>query len=155
MTQLIKPYPIHRPASASSSSYERPTGSRLKNREDGSVRWVELLDKFKNVQEKAKRHQRVSQQQFEHDSAGSGLRQPSLIGALSLAAATDQQGGRDKVLPDVPRSGFGNNAGLGISGRGPDVGATRDGRSTPTSANKSRSSLSHLGRLGIGGRKKH
>lgn len=136
---------------AAGGGYERPAGSRLKNREDSSVRWTELLDKFKNVQEKAKRHQRASQRQFETDSTGAAFKQPSLIGALSAAAATDHQGGRDKVLPDVPRSGFGN-AGLGITGRTSD-GATRDGRSTPT--NKSRSSLSHLGRLGIGGRKKH
>lgn len=140
---------IHRPVAAG-GGYERPAGSRLKSREDSSVRWTELLDKFKNVQEKAKRHQRASQRQFESDS-GAAFKQPSLIGALSVAAATDHPGGRDKVLPDVPRSGFGN-AGLGISGRTSD-GVARDGRSTPT--NKSKSSLSHLGRLGIGGRRKH
>ncbi|OKL61439.1 hypothetical protein UA08_03822 [Talaromyces atroroseus] len=140
------------PRPPAAGSYERSTaGSRLKTREDSSVRWVELLDKFKNVQEKAKRHQRASQRQFEQDSTGTIQKHPSLIGALSLAAATDQQGGREKVFPDVPKSGFGNT-GLGISGRGPEG---RDGRSTPTSANKSRSSLSHLGRLGIGGKKKH
>jgi vacuole morphology and inheritance protein 14 len=137
----------YRPATG---SYER-SGSRLKTREDSSVRWVDLLDKFKNVQEKAKRHQRASQRQFEQDSTGTVLKQPSLIGALSLAAATDQQGGREKIFPDVPKSGFGNT-GLGISGRGPEG---RDGRSTPTSANKSRTSLSHLSRLGIGGKKRH
>lgn len=139
---------------AGGSSYERPTGSRLKNREDSSVRWADLLDKFKYVQEKAKRHQRASQRQFDQDPTGATLKQPSLIGALSVAAATDQQGSREKMLPDVPKSGF-SSAGLGISGRGSDSGVTRDGRSTPTSAHKSRTSLSHLGRLGIGGRKKH
>jgi vacuole morphology and inheritance protein 14 len=131
--------------------FERPTGNRLKTREDSSIRWVELLDKFKNVQEKAKRHQRTSQGQFDSDTSGAAYKQPSLMGALSAAAATDHQG-RDKVLPDVPRSGFGN-AGSGLSNRSSDT-AARDGRSTPNSTQKSKSSLSHLGRLGIGGRRK-
>jgi vacuole morphology and inheritance protein 14 len=38
---------------ASTSSFERP--NRLKAREDGGIRWVELLEKFKNVQERARR----------------------------------------------------------------------------------------------------
>lgn len=125
----------------------------MKSRED-SIRWVELLDKFKNVQEKSKRSQRNLQRQFERDLTGNGLKQPSLAGALNAASTTDQQGGKDKSLPDVPRGGFGNT-GLGISGRGSDGGASRDGRSTPTSGNKGKSGLGNLGRLGIGGRKKN
>ena len=100
---LVHNSKIYRPVAAG-GGYERPAGSRLKNREEGSVRWTELLDKFKNVQEKAKRHQRASQRQFETDSTGANFKQPSLIGALSVAAATDHQGGRDKVLPDVRKS---------------------------------------------------
>lgn len=45
------------PAS-SVSSFERP--NRLKAREEGGIRWVELLEKFKNVQEKARRSQRLA-----------------------------------------------------------------------------------------------
>ena len=42
-----------------SSNYERP--NRLKGREDGGgIKWVELLEKFKSVQEKARRQQRQS-----------------------------------------------------------------------------------------------
>jgi vacuole morphology and inheritance protein 14 len=41
-----------------SSSYDRP--NRLKGREDGSIRWVELLEKFRSVQERARRSQRLS-----------------------------------------------------------------------------------------------
>lgn len=45
------------PAS-SVSSFERP--NRLKAREEGGIRWVELLEKFKSVQEKARRPQRLA-----------------------------------------------------------------------------------------------
>jgi vacuole morphology and inheritance protein 14 len=46
-------------ASASTSSnFDRP--NRLKGREDGSIRWVELLEKFRSVQERAKRAQRLA-----------------------------------------------------------------------------------------------
>jgi vacuole morphology and inheritance protein 14 len=40
------------------SSFERP--NRLKAREDGGVKWTELLDKFKMMQERARRSQRMS-----------------------------------------------------------------------------------------------
>ena len=42
-------------ASTAPSSYDRP--NRLKGREEG-IRWTELLEKFRNVQEKARRIQR-------------------------------------------------------------------------------------------------
>lgn len=38
------------------ASFDRP--NRLKAREEGNIRWAELLEKFKSVQEKAKRLQR-------------------------------------------------------------------------------------------------
>ncbi|KAI5466519.1 vacuolar protein 14 C-terminal Fig4p binding-domain-containing protein [Mariannaea sp. PMI_226] len=41
---------------ASSSNYDRP--NRLKGREDGNIRWVELLEKFRSVQDRARRAQR-------------------------------------------------------------------------------------------------
>lgn len=40
----------------STSNYDRP--NRLKGREDGNIRWVELLEKFRSVQERARRAQR-------------------------------------------------------------------------------------------------
>lgn len=43
------------PATAAPSSYDRP--NRLKGRDEG-IRWTELLEKFKNVQDKARRAQR-------------------------------------------------------------------------------------------------
>ncbi|KAK0387113.1 hypothetical protein NLU13_5426 [Sarocladium strictum] len=41
---------------STSSNYDRP--NRLKGREDGNIRWVELLEKFRSVQERARRAQR-------------------------------------------------------------------------------------------------
>lgn len=43
------------PATAAPSSYDRP--NRLKGRDEG-IRWAELLEKFRSVQEKARRAQR-------------------------------------------------------------------------------------------------
>lgn len=45
------------PATAVPSSYDRP--NRLKGRDDGGIRWAELLDKFRSVQDKARRSQRL------------------------------------------------------------------------------------------------
>ncbi|CAG7565329.1 unnamed protein product [Fusarium equiseti] len=44
------------PAPTSSSNFDRP--NRLKSREEGNIRWVELLEKFRSVQERARRAQR-------------------------------------------------------------------------------------------------
>jgi len=44
------------PSTTSSSSYDRP--NRLKGRDEGGIRWTELLEKFRSVQEKARRSQR-------------------------------------------------------------------------------------------------
>merc|ERR1712098_279966 len=41
------------PTNASSSSFDR--SSRLKGRDEGGIRWNELLEKFKSVQERARR----------------------------------------------------------------------------------------------------
>lgn len=43
-------------AAPASSNYDRP--NRLKGREDGAIRWVELLEKFRSVQDRARRSQR-------------------------------------------------------------------------------------------------
>lgn len=44
------------PTNASQSSFDR--SSRLKGRDEGGIRWNELLEKFKSVQERARRVQR-------------------------------------------------------------------------------------------------
>lgn len=45
------------PANAGPSNFDR--SSRLKGRDEGGIRWNELLEKFKSVQERAKKAQRV------------------------------------------------------------------------------------------------
>lgn len=49
-------HPCSTTAAPGSSNYDRP--NRLKGREDGSIRWVELLEKFRSVQDRARRSQR-------------------------------------------------------------------------------------------------
>lgn len=145
------------PNSPANTAYDRPTGSRLKGREESAIRWVELLDKFKNVQEKARRS-RISQRHIDHGGTELDFQNPSLAAALSAAAVSEQARGnfKEKTLPDVPRGGAG---GLGISGSNsrdvisPDGATGPRGASTSAAAHKSRTSLSNLGRLGIGARK--
>ncbi|KAJ5777678.1 hypothetical protein N7520_000924 [Penicillium odoratum] len=148
-----------RSAAPTAPSYERPTGARLKGRDENNIRWVELLDKFKAVQERARR----SQAQQRHSLDPTDSLQPSLTAALSAAA-----GGRDRSgLPDTPRGGpmmSSGPGGLGIGGAGPNgMGSNRNvqdpgpkaGSSSSIlgTAHKHKSSLPNLGRLGIGGRK--
>lgn len=140
-------------------SYERPTGTRLKGREENSIRWGELLDKFKAVQERARR----SQAQQRHSVDLNDSLHPSLSAAISSATA-----GRDRSgLPDIPRGGPGMmspGAGLGLgvgpSGMGANRGAPESSPKAGSSssilgaAHKHKSSLPNLGsRLGIGSRK--
>ncbi|KAJ5206327.1 hypothetical protein N7491_003054 [Penicillium cf. griseofulvum] len=139
-------------------SFDRSTGTRLKTRDENSIRWVELLDKFKAVQERARRSQGSTRQSF--DQSGPPIN-PSLTAALSVAAA-DRPKDRSN-LPDAPRgapvpsNATAGNTGLG--GPGPSAGGTAAGRALDSSAAKSapshkhKSSLPNLGRLGIGGRK--
>ncbi|KAJ5125299.1 hypothetical protein N7448_004625 [Penicillium atrosanguineum] len=134
-------------------SYERPTGTRVK-REDSNIRWVELLEKFKNVQERARRAQAAQRRSLDPTD---NLQSPSLTAALS-AATTDRT--RDRSgLPDAPR-GMGGGMGLGMPGPSMGAGGSRgalDPKSGSSSilgtAHKHKSSLPNLGRLGIGGRK--
>ena len=147
-----------RPGSSSvgsSSSYDRPTGSRIKSRDENFIRWVELLDKFKNVQDKVRRSQQASRHSPDPELNHLGLKNSSLPGTIAAATMTDQPGRQNTLLSNAPRG-----SGLGILGTGsgrttPGADASgKDGRATPVgAAHKSKSSLSHLGRLGIGGRK--
>ncbi|KIE01506.1 Armadillo-type fold domain containing protein, partial [Metarhizium majus ARSEF 297] len=58
-----------------SSNYDRP--NRLKGRDDGGIRWVELLEKFRSVQDRARRVQR-------HNLEGEDIATTSL-GELRMA----------------------------------------------------------------------
>ena len=130
---------------AAPPSFDRTTGTRLKTRDENTIRWVDLLDKFKAVQERTRRS---SSQLHRNPDA----QNPTLTAALSAAAAD----GSKNRLPDAPRGG--PSAPAGNIGAGPAAGRTVDhgakGSSILGAAHKHKSSLPNLGRLGIGGRKK-
>ncbi|KAJ5082924.1 Protein VAC14 [Penicillium argentinense] len=143
-------------APAGPSSYDRPTGTRLKPRDENGIRWVDLLDKFKLVQERARRTQAAPRQSVDD---------PSLTAALS--AATIDRPSTQSGLSGVPKGMSGGSgaagpgaggAGLGLAGgsgagRGPPDAKISNSSSLLGSAHKPKSSLSNLGRLGIGSRK--
>ncbi|KAJ5662481.1 uncharacterized protein N7477_010097 [Penicillium maclennaniae] len=81
-------------------SYERTTGTRLK-REDSNIRWVELLEKFKNVQERARRAQAAQRHSLDPTD---NLQNPSLTAALS-AATTDRTRDRSGLPERTPWNG--------------------------------------------------
>ncbi|OQE24593.1 hypothetical protein PENSTE_c007G06672 [Penicillium steckii] len=142
--------------------YDRPSGSRLKPRDENSIRWVELLDKFKFVQERARRAQASQRQSLD---ANDSLHNPSLTAALS-AATTDRTKDRSG-LPDLPRGIAGGSgvmgpgvggAGLGVAGNGGGSRGAPEPKISSSSSllgsgHKHKSSLPNLGRLGIGSRK--
>ncbi|KFG82388.1 hypothetical protein MANI_028264 [Metarhizium anisopliae] len=75
LVQLIES-PVFTAATPSgSSNYDRP--NRLKGRDDGGIRWVELLEKFRSVQDRARRVQR-------HNLEGEDIATTSL-GELRMA----------------------------------------------------------------------
>ncbi|KAJ5174340.1 Protein VAC14 [Penicillium canariense] len=139
-------------------SYDRSSSARGKTRDD--IRWTELLDKFKAVQERARRAQAAQRHSLDPTDI---LHNPSLTAALS-AATTDRA--RDRMgLSEPPRAGIvtvGGVPGVPVPGTASMGGAGNRGSldskgPSPTSllgaAHKHKSSLPNLGRLGIGGRK--
>lgn len=108
------------------SSFERP--NRLKAREEGGVKWVELLDKFKTMQERARRSQR--QANLGEDFSASPIQE------------------KEKLPTDAPPKNTGLRPGSAAS----------VGRPIPTqqpSGHKPKSSLTNFGRFGgVPGRKK-
>ncbi|KAJ5224352.1 Protein VAC14 [Penicillium citrinum] len=142
--------------------YDRPSGSRLKPRDENSIRWVELLDKFKFVQERARRAQASQRQSLD---ANDSLHNPSLTAALS-AATIDRTKDRSGI-PDLPRNIAGGSgamgpvvggAGLGVAGNGGGSRGAGEPKISSSSSllgsgHKHKSSLPNLGRLGIGSRK--
>lgn len=112
------------------AAFDRP--NRLKAREEGAIRWVELLEKFKAVQERARRARRSQ----------------SHVDEVSPAPAVAAGGGKDKglLLPDGANQGLRpSSAGSGVQRPPPPSGPLH----------KPKSSLGNLGRFtsGVGGRK--
>ncbi|KAJ4303608.1 hypothetical protein N0V90_002507 [Kalmusia sp. IMI 367209] len=111
-------------------NFERP--NRLKAREDGGVKWVELLDKFKNTQERARKNARLA-----------SLGEDVGVGTSPV----EKEKGPPEVPPKNPR----------LSGPTPPVGRplpASTGQQAP--GHKPRGSLGGLGRFagGVAGRKK-
>lgn len=112
------------------AAFDRP--NRLKAREEGAIRWVELLDKFKAVQERARRAKR-SQSQLDDST-------------MAPPAVTD--GGKEKglLLQDDQKQGLRpSSASSGVQRQLPPSGPLH----------KPKSSLGNLGRFtsGVAGRK--
>ena len=114
------------------AAFDRP--NRLKAREEGVIRWVELLDKFKAVQERARRASRS---------------QSHVDDGTPVPAGGAADGGKEKLLlpSDGPKQGIRPlSAGSAAGQRLPPPGGPM---------HKSKSSLGNLGRFtsGVGGRK--
>lgn len=112
----------------SSSSFDRP--NRLKGREEGIIRWGELLEKFRSVQERARRAQRLGGDMDDRPTLGVGdLR---ITDGLDSLAPSKTPAGRAPPVPlkdtpvptppaAKPRSGLGRQfgrLGASVSGRG-------------------------------------
>ncbi|MCJ1398752.1 hypothetical protein MMC11_001953 [Xylographa trunciseda] len=75
--------PPRAPPPTPTAAFDRP--NRLKTRDENAIRWAELLEKFKSVQEKARRASRS------HNTADDGAAAPSdTVGPV-----------KEKALPDV------------------------------------------------------
>lgn len=118
------------PQGAPVSSFERP--NRLKAREEGGVKWIDLLDKFKTTQEKARKSQRLA-------SMGEDVG-PSPVQEKGPAEAPPRSAGLGRGPP--PAAGL-NRQPPGVAGQQPP-------------GHRARSSLTNLGRLagGVAGRRK-
>ena len=106
--------------------------NRLKSRDEGGIKWVELLEKFKSVQEKARRARR--------------LQNPDEDRPASALDATIENP-KDKALSDTPKQGLRpSSAAGGVGQRMPSPGGP---------LHKPKSSLGNLGRFagGVAGRK--
>ncbi|EFQ97420.1 vacuole morphology and inheritance protein 14 [Nannizzia gypsea CBS 118893] len=131
--------------STSSGPYER--SGRLKAREESAIRWADLLDKFKSVQERSRRSRRRSQRDIELDRNGISA---SPMATTTLPLYGSNTGGIDRTLSDIPVSALGIGGGARRQGaQGDSLGAQKGG-----STAKPKTPLGTFGRLsGIGQRK--
>ncbi|KAK2825771.1 hypothetical protein FQN49_007383 [Arthroderma sp. PD_2] len=130
--------------SSNSVPFER--SGRLKAREESVIRWVELLDKFKSVQERSRRSRRRSQRDLELDRNGISA---SAMATASLPLYESNNIGIDRPLSEIPTGGLVGSGGRRQGAQGNDSTAQKGG-----SMAKPKSSLGTFGRLsGIGQRK--
>jgi vacuole morphology and inheritance protein 14 len=110
-------------SSQTGTNFDRP--NRLKGREDGIVRWSELLEKFRSVQERTRRAQRHA---GDADNAGFGAGELRIGDNVDVKIQKDprNQSGPPVPVKDAapaakPRTGLGKQFGrLGgaVAGRG-------------------------------------
>lgn len=86
-----------RPPPTPTTAFDRP--NRLKVREEGAIKWVELLEKFKSVQERARRANRQHNPADDGQSASNGDVEPS----------------KEKAPPDAPKQSLRPSSAEGIS----------------------------------------
>ncbi|KAL9126607.1 MAG: hypothetical protein Q9217_004364 [Psora testacea] len=125
---------VSTPQTPSTSTFDRP--NRLKPREEGAIKWGELLEKFKTVQEKARRASRSHGQ----------------VGGDGAPAPHDAMEVKDnKALPGIPKQATRPSSAMG--------GTQKPPQSMPPPSgplHKPKSSLGNLGRFagGVAGRNK-
>ncbi|KAI9670077.1 MAG: hypothetical protein M1829_004804 [Trizodia sp. TS-e1964] len=122
-------------SAATTSNYERP--NRLKAREDGGIKWVELLEKFKSVQEKARKQQGQHGQKEDLAALG-GLSHLKVVNAETSASSI----AAGRIPTPGPISGAAN--------------PPPQPPPAPAQGHKPRSSFSNFGRLSgaVSGRRK-
>jgi len=111
--------PYSAPATTAPSSYDRP--NRLKGRDEG-IRWTELLEKFRSVQEKARRVQRPGELD---DDVGFGAKTVEALDTKALKDLARQSG---------PATSAKENSSIPVPAQ--------------TQAQKSKTGLGKFGRLG-------
>ncbi|THW98904.1 ARM repeat-containing protein [Aureobasidium pullulans] len=124
------------PSTPSVSTFDRP--NRLKSREDPGIKWSDLLEKFKSVQEKARRAQQRPQRLT---TLPNGLTLPDMDDDLESPTLNKEASAPAK------EKATGRLSGLGRPGSAASI--TRPA-ATPTQTqghSKSKSSLSQLGRF--------
>lgn len=117
--------PLSSATTPSAASFDRP--NRLKGREEGIIRWGELLEKFRSVQERARRAQRLGGNLDDGPTLGvgdlrvtDGLDMPTAK-PVGRAPPVPQKDAPAPVAPVAKKSGLGRQFGrLGgaMPGRG-------------------------------------
>ncbi|KAK4990366.1 hypothetical protein LTR50_002540 [Elasticomyces elasticus] len=99
------------PSTPSVSTFERP--NRLKSREEGGIKWAELLEKFKSTQERARRAQRMPIMPAEEAAHSPPEKEKKVLAVLEKARPPSVQSIGRQPLPSAlghakTKSGLGN-----------------------------------------------
>jgi len=128
--------PSSAPTTPSVSTFDRP--NRLKSREDPGIKWSDLLEKFKSVQEKARRSQQRPQRLT---TLPNGLTLPDMDDDLESPTLNKEASAPPK------EKATGRLSGLGRPGSAASITRPNPTPQQVQGHQKSRSSLSQLGRF--------